>query len=177
MAERQSGPLTRSVSGARLKPTNLPGVYSFESPPPDLNRRKAGVKTLKRHGLPLRPRGKGSETAAHIWDSMMSKSFRHIHPHLRVMSRFNAPPGADPESRRKKLRTKRSKVNPSNAKNNWSGGVIKAPRPLIRPRNIPLMKLVTVYSNWVVPTVRMRSQNSSFFSHRTERPPSLEASL
>jgi len=142
MVEKKPAKLTRSPSGARLKPTNLPGVYSFESTPPDLKRQKAGVKTLKRHGLPVRPRGKGSETAAHLWDSMMSRRFRHIHPHLRVTSTLNPPPGAG------------APANSDFGSGNWSGGVVKAPRPKIPPRNLPPTKLVAVYSNWVVPTVR-----------------------
>lgn len=153
MIRKQSAPLTRSVSGARLKPTNLPGVYSFEPTPPELDRRKAGLKTLMRHGLPVRPRGKGSEIAAHIWDSMMSQRFRHIHPHLRVTSTLNPPRGADGDFP-KKPRTKRSKADSTINSPNWSGGLVTVARSKFQPPNIPVRKLVAVYLNWVVPTVR-----------------------
>jgi len=50
--------LTRSVSGAKLVPTNFSGVYSLW-PLGDEDPRKAAAKKLLRRGISPKPQGKG----------------------------------------------------------------------------------------------------------------------
>lgn len=129
----------KSSSGAHLVPTNLPGVLAFTPPKPGSVHTRADKKTLKRHGIPLRPRGKGSERAARIWDSLLARELRHIHPHLEVLPVRKQPPGT-------RGKTKRSggTTNAADSSAIWSGGVLQSPRRM----------LVSAYGEWLVPTVR-----------------------
>jgi len=142
MAKQNASRAKRSASGARLVPTNLPGVYSFEPPKPGAIHPKSALKTLKRHGVPLRPSGNRSRRAAALWESLISRRLQHIHPHLEVLAVKKPPPRN--VKRHKPSRSDETDSNSASASTNWSGGALAS----------PARKLIAAYAEWVVPTVK-----------------------
>lgn len=138
---RKSDSSSHSPTGAALLPTNLKGVFSFAPRGKSVDLRKADLRTLLRHGIPPRPKGRESASAARLWDRIMARPLRHIHPHLSVLNAVKPPPGM---RKRKSARSKRDVSQNSDMSSTvWSGGVVTPAGH----------RLVTVYANWVIPTV------------------------
>jgi hypothetical protein len=111
-------------------PTNLPGIYTFEALPEDVDPRKANAKTLLRYGIPPKPKGPRAKRAARMWQQLLSRRYRHITPHLSKRPEHRTYP---------KIRGGTGATDTSPV---WSGGVIM---------NASNMQLV--FGQWVIPTV------------------------
>lgn len=130
MAASSRARVKRFLPAAGRTATNLSDAFELPSPASEVSLVDADIKTLKRLGIPIKPKGSPSSDAVRIWRNALSRRPEVIAPKLSKRPEIRTYEG---------IKTGRAAASLSNV---WSGGVVM---------NQTAMQLV--FGQWVVPTV------------------------
>jgi hypothetical protein len=139
--------VTRAGTQARLVPTSLAGVFTFEAPPKGFDMMRASADELHSYGFPHRPDPRKFPHASRLWHRVMRRVKRFVTPELTL--RPDIVHGPDRNLRR--LPRSAGRVFSGS---NWSGLVLTGEAPFNQ-----------VWGTWMIPAVQVPpGQSGDFFS-------------